>query len=310
MSRGEFSEKTQSFQCLQEFYDFGVEQALASELYYGHGTDNAYDDIRWLLTASLALPFEEEGEAWTRPLLEMEKQTLRDALERRILENTPVPYIIHMSPFCGIPFYVDERVLIPRSPIAELIEVGFQPWVEPEQVQQVLDLCTGSGCIAMACAYAFPQAKVDATDLSDEALAVAQINRGRLELESQVQLIASDCWQNVPEKSYDIIVSNPPYVGDAEMDTLPQEYRHEPDMALRAPENGLAIVEQILAHAHRYLSDTGILVVEVGNSDEALQQAYPEVPFLWLEFARGGHGVFLLTAEQLQYYFGDREHER
>lgn len=310
MSRDDFLKKTLSFHCLQEFYDFGVAQALAAELYYGHGTDNAYDDIRWLLTASLDFPFEEEGEAWTRPLTESERQRLCTALVQRIQENIPVPYVIHSSPFCGIPFYVDARVLIPRSPIAELIEVGFQPWVEPDVVQQVLDLCTGSGCIAMACAYAFPQAKVDATDLSSEALAVAQINRSRLELETQLALIASDCWQNVPQKAYDIIVSNPPYVGDAEMDSLPREYRHEPDMALRAPENGLAIVHEILAHAHHYLSDNGILVVEVGNSDEALQQAYPDLPFLWLEFARGGHGVFLLTAEQLRDYFGDKDDER
>lgn len=292
------------FDTLLDFLRFGVSEANRHQLYYGHGTDNPEDDIKSLVLASLCLPFDTRDLLLQARLTTEEKEYLTKQLIRRIHEKIPVPYLINLSYFCDLPFYVDNRVLIPRSPIAELINQQFTPWLEVENVQNVLDLCTGSGCIAIACHYAFPDASIIGIDLSESALQVAEINRQRHGLdEEQLMFIQSDCWTKVPHKQYDLIVSNPPYVGDEEMDTLPAEYLHEPDMALRTGKNGLEIVEKILENAHRYLTDEGILVVEVGNSDLALAEAYPDLPFIWLEFENGGQGVFLLTCEQLKTYF-------
>ncbi|STX29629.1 adenine specific methylase [Legionella beliardensis] len=288
---------------IADFLRFGLTQANSHDLYYGHGTDNAWDDIRSLILGSLALPFDVEPFLLQTQLTTPEKQLLARQLERRIEERIPVPYLTKQTYFCDLHFYVDERVLIPRSPIAELIERQFSPWVDPFKVDRILDLCTGSGCIAIACSYAFPHAIIDAVDLSEEALQVATINCQRHQLDGIVNLIQSDCWQNVPKERYDIIISNPPYVGDAEMLTLPPEYLHEPDMALRTPSNGLAIVNEILSQAHNYLAKDGVLIVEVGNSEEELVKAYPDLSFTWLEFENGGQGVFLLTAQQLKDYF-------
>ncbi|MCC5791877.1 MAG: 50S ribosomal protein L3 N(5)-glutamine methyltransferase [Legionellaceae bacterium] len=307
MPRNNSMPDTENLQTLEDFYQYGLRQAQGQALFFGHGTDNIHDELRWLLTASLGLPFDAESLQWQRPLAVAEKRLLAERLQGRLVEAIPVPYLINEAFFCDLSFYVDERVLIPRSPIAELIRQQFSPWIAAEKVRHVLDLCTGSGCIAMAMAHYFPQAQIDASDLSKEALAVAEMNRQRLGLVSRVQLIESDCWENIPQKAYDIIVSNPPYVGDAEMAGLPDEYRYEPDMALRAEDNGLAIVEKILQKAHAYLSDQGIIVVEVGNSADALQEKYPQVPFIWLEFAYGGDGVFLLSAAELQRYFGNEQ---
>lgn len=292
---------TAPFETILDFVRFGVSQANIHDLCYGHGTDNAMDDISALILGGLHLPYDSDYRLLSARVTMDEKQLLTRLLEQRILERVPVPYLTHTAWFCGLTFYVDERVLIPRSPIAELINQQFSPWIDPDRVVRVLDLCTGSACIAIACSYAFPDAVIDAVDLSPAALDVAEMNRARHGLhDDDLCLIESDCFDQVPEQRYQIIVSNPPYVGDAEMDTLPEEYRHEPDMALRTEQNGLAIVEKILAMAHNYLSDDGILVVEVGNSEDALVDAYPELPFTWLEFEHGGQGVFLLTCEQLK----------
>ena len=293
---------THDFKTILDFLRFGWSRANAASLYYGHGTDNAWDDIRSLVLGSLSLPLDLDPLLLQAQLTKGEKDLLCHQLAKRVISRIPVPYLTHEAYFCDLPFFVDERVLIPRSPIAELIEQQFAPFIGADEVQHVLDLCTGSGCIAIACCYAFPEAMVDAVDISADALEVAEINRQRHGLQDTLTLIESDCFEAVPAKKYDIIVSNPPYVGSDEMKTLPDEYRHEPTLALETANNGLAIVERILFNAHHYLSEQGILVVEVGNSEEALMDAYPHVPFTWLDFERGGQGVFLLTSAQLKEY--------
>ncbi|KTD32973.1 N5-glutamine S-adenosyl-L-methionine-dependent methyltransferase [Legionella nautarum] len=294
---------TTHFETIIDFLRFGISQAETANLYYGHGTDNAWDDMLALILTSLSLPIDCDPMLLQARLTAAEKQTLAYRLSRRIIDKLPVPYLTNEAYFCDLPFYVDERVLIPRSPIAELIKQQFSPWLEAERVERILDLCTGSACIAIACNYAFPDAHVDAVDISSEALEVAEINRERHGVQEVLTLIQSDCWSEVPKKHYDLIVSNPPYVGAEEMLTLPEEYLHEPRLALETKNNGLAIVEKILANAHDYLTEDGILVVEVGNSDEALVNAFPQIPFTWLDFEHGGHGVFLLTRQQLAAHF-------
>lgn len=295
--------ETEELSTVLDFLRFSLSCAINAHLYYGHGTDNAWDDMRSLVLRTLSLPYDIDPTLLNGRLTTSEKKHLCQQLEKRINQRVPVPYLIKEAYFCDLPFYVDERVLIPRSPIAELIKEQFSPWIDANQVHRVLDLCTGSGCIAIACCYAFPDAHVDAVDISSEALAVAAINREELDVEEQLTLIESDCFTNVPKVRYDLIVSNPPYVGKEEMQTLPDEFRHEPVLALETGNNGLAIVDSILKNAGAYLSEHGILVVEVGNSEDALSDAYPHVPFTWLEMSHGGQGVFLLTKQQLDEYF-------
>ena len=295
--------ETDELVTILDFLRFSLTSATKAHLYYGHGTDNAWDDMRSLILRSLSLPYDVDPHLLNARLTTSEKKHLCQQLEKRINQRVPVPYLIKEAYFCDLPFYVDERVLIPRSPIAELINNQFSPWIDAENVNHILDLCTGSGCIAIACCYAFPDAEVDAVDISSEALAVAAINCDALDVGEQLTLIESYCFNNVPRQKYDLIVSNPSYVGKEEMQTLPDEFRHEPVLALETNNNGLAIVEKILNNAHAYLSDQGILVVEVGNSEEALCEAYPLVPFTWLEMSQGGQGVFLLTKEQLEEFF-------
>lgn len=295
--------ETEELVTILDFLRFSLSCAIDANLYYGHGTDNAWDDMRSLILRSLALPYDVDPVLLNARLTTSEKKHLCQQLDKRINQRVPVPYLIKEAYFYDLPFYVDERVLIPRSPIAELISNQFSPWIEADNVHRILDLCTGSGCIAIACCYAFPEAQVDAVDISSEALAVATINREQLDVEEQLQLIESDCFAKVPQVSYDLIVSNPPYVGKEEMQTLPDEYRHEPVLALETSNNGLAIVERILKSAASYLSEHGVLVVEVGNSEEALCDAYPMVPFTWLEMSNGGQGIFLLTKQQLEEFF-------
>lgn len=279
---------------------YGVTKANQAELFYGHGTDNVFDEIRWLVLGSLSLPWDIDAAYLQSNLTQDEKKYLFDQLDKRIEKRIPVPYLINQAQFCGLSFYVDSRVLIPRSPMAELIENAFSPWISDEPVTRILDLCTGSACIAIACCYAFPDALVDAVDISEDALEVAKINQKKHQVEQQLQLIKSDLFTGImPEQQYDVIISNPPYVSREEMLTLPDEYRHEPVLALEAPNNGLALVHQILKQAAMYLKPNGILIIEVGNSADALIDAYPEMPFVWLDFEHGGDGVFLLTRESL-----------
>ena len=275
-----------------------------ADLFYGHGTDNAWDEAVALVLQvlqALQLPFSVSEESLTRYLTQAEQEKVQAWLKKRAQDKVPLAYLTNEAYFFGMPFYVDERVLIPRSPIAELIENQFSPWIDADSVENILDLCTGSGCIAIACAMMFEYAHVDAIDIDTQALAVANINVEKHEMQKQIDLIQSDLFEKVQQqKKYDIIVSNPPYVSHAEMQTVPKEYQHEPTLALKADDDGLTIVLQILKEAKNHLTDRGILIVEVGNSQEVLEQRLPKVPFMWFEFERGGHGVFLLTADQLK----------
>lgn len=283
---------------LADFVRWGASQFNEAKLHFGHGTDNAIDEAITLVLHTLHLSAIPET-LWHARLTLQEKQRINELFSRRIGERMPSAYLTNEAWFMNLPFYVDDRVLIPRSPIAELIEQQFRPWVDPDQVMQVLDLCTGSGCIGIAVAMALPNAIVDATDVSLDALAVAERNVERHNLTDQVQLIQSDMFSNLVGKRYDVIVSNPPYVDAQELAALPPEYAHEPRLGLAAGEDGLIFVKQILRHAMHHLTHHGILIVEVGASAEALIAEYPEIPFTWLDFKRGGDGVFLLTAEQL-----------
>lgn len=279
------------------------EQALAdAEVFLGHGTDSHHDEAVMLLLHALSLPWDVDPAVANEPLSEDARQRFAGLLAQRIDARMPAPYLTHQAWFCGLPFYVDERVLIPRSPIAELIEVGFAPWVDPDRVTRVLDLCTGGGCIAIACAHAFPEAEIDASDIDADALAVCQRNIDDYGLNARVHARQGDGLAAARGR-YDIIVSNPPYVDAEDMASLPPEYRHEPEHALASGDDGLDFTRQLLRQAADYLTDDGILVVEVGNSMDAVEQVWPQVQFVWLEFERGGHGVFLLTRSQLLEYF-------
>lgn len=269
-----------------------------ARVFFGHGTDNAMDEAAALVLHALGLPV--DAPVSKRRVSAAQRERVEGLLRRRIAERIPLAYLTHEAWFAGLPFYVDERVLIPRSAIAELIERRFSPWISSPRVKNVLDMGTGSGCIALACAKAFPRARIDAVDIDAGALEVAAINRRRLRLTRRVRLIESDHFTALSGNSYDIIVSNPPYVGMREMRGLPREYGHEPRGALESGRDGLESVATILREARKFLRPQGLLVVEVGNTERLLARAFPKLPFTWLDFERGGGGVFLLTREQLE----------
>lgn len=284
---------------IRDYLRWAMSRFNEAGLYYGHGTDSAWDEAVALVLHTLHLPHDVNPQILDACLTQHEREAVYRLILRRAQERIPVPYLTHEAWFAGMSFYVDERVLIPRSPIAELIENQFQPWVDPYLIHDILDLCTGSGCIAVACAKAFPEADVVASDISADALAVAKMNLLRQNVEDQIQLYQSDLFAKLPQKKYDIIVSNPPYVDAEDMNSLPAEYHHEPALGLAAGSDGLDVVVRILQQAPQYLNPQGVLIVEVGNSEYALADQYPDIPFTWLEFERGGGGVFLLTEKQL-----------
>lgn len=290
----------QALQTARDWVQAGAAAFEKAGLHYGHGADNPLDDALALVRYAAGIDWRAEEAAYDSALQPAARKRIAELLRRRIAERQPVPYLTGEAWFAGLSFRVTPDVLIPRSPLAELILEGFQPWLGAQAPRRILDLCTGSGCIAIACAKAFPQAQVDATDLSEPALAIARENRDRHELDGRLQLYQADVYESLPAARYDIIVSNPPYVPDSEMQTLPEEYRHEPVVALQAEDDGLAIVQRILEGAPRFLTERGCLVVEVGNSQQAVEARWPELPLTWLTFEQGGDGVFIIGAQELR----------
>jgi ribosomal protein L3 glutamine methyltransferase len=271
----------------------------AARVYFGHGTGNARDEAAELVFFIAGLAHDLGASAYPLELRPRQVSRIDQLLHRRIAERIPLPYLTHRAFFAGLELYVDERVLVPRSPIAELVINRFAPWIHARRVRRILDIGTGSGAIALACARAFPRARVDAADISAAALQVCRRNVRRLGLSRRVTAIRSDHFDGVAGRRYDIIVSNPPYVGRGEMRALPPEYRHEPRLGLASGADGLDSVRAIFAEARSHLEDDGILVVEVGNTETALLKRFPRLPFVWPRIAMGGGGVFLLNARDL-----------
>jgi len=296
------SELISTLATVRDYIRWATSRFNQAQLYFGHGSATALDEAAALVLHTLYLPYNLADTYLNAVLTLPERNAIIAIVERRINERVPAAYLTHEAMFAGLAFYVDERVLVPRSPIAELIEQRFAPWIDESEVIAILDLCTGSACIAIACAYAFPDADVDAVDISVDALAVAEINVAKHQLEDVVSLCRSDLFADLPDNRYDIIVSNPPYVSLDEWRQLPTEFHAEPDLGFKGGESGLDLVIRILADADDYLTEQGILVVEAGRSAQTLQNTFPDVPFYWLDFERGGDGVFLLTADQVNLY--------
>ncbi|TCQ89539.1 MULTISPECIES: 50S ribosomal protein L3 N(5)-glutamine methyltransferase [Rahnella] len=283
---------------IQDMLRWTVSRLNAANVYYGHGTDNPWDEAVQLVLPSVFLPLDIPEDMHTARLTSSERHRIVERVIRRVNERVPVAYLTNKAWFCDMEFYVDERVLVPRSPIGELINNRFAGILQ-DKPQHILDMCTGSGCIAIACAYAFPETEVDAVDISADALAVAERNIDTHGIENWVTPIRSDLFRELPALQYDLIVTNPPYVDEEDMSDLPQEYRHEPVLGLASGSDGLKLTRRILACAPDYLTDNGVLVCEVGNSMVHLMDQYPDIPFTWLEFENGGDGVFMLTRQQL-----------
>jgi len=270
-----------------------------ARVHFGHGTDNARDEAAELVFFVAGIDHAVGVAAYGRPLTARRRTRIEELLRRRIDERIPLAYLTHRAFFAGLEFYVDARVLVPRSPIAELLVNRFAPWAPRRRIRRILDLGTGSGAIAVAAAKAFPEARVDAIDVSAAALAVCRRNVRRLRVGNRVTVLRSDHFAAVEGRRYDIIVSNPPYVGRAEMRRLPREYRHEPKLGLASGVDGLDSVRAIFSSARPHLADDGILVVEVGNTEHTLMRAFPRLPFIWPDIAMGGGGVFVLRAADL-----------
>lgn len=291
---------TQSLITIRDWIRYTVSQFEQSDIFFGHGTDNSYDEAVWLIMSALHLPHDTLDNFLDAKLTEPERKHLHHLVEQRITKRVPTAYLVREAWLRGFKFYVDERVIVPRSFIAELLEDGFQPWVEfPEMVESVADICTGSGCLGVLLADTFPNAQVDVVDISPDAIAVANINIANYGLQQQVHAIQSDMFSALTGKTYDVIISNPPYVDAPSMAELPAEYRNEPQLALGSGDAGLDHTHTLLREAANYLNDEGILVVEIGHNREALLDAYPDLPFTWLEVASGNQFVFLLTKAEL-----------
>ena len=292
-----------SIRTLRHWIAWTAERLEAAGVYCGHGTDNAWSEAEFLVLRALQLPLDLADAERDQLLPADQKESVMQLINARITTRKPAAYLLGEAWFAGLRFVVNEHVLVPRSPIAELIQERFSPWCRAGAVRRMLDIGTGSGCIAVASALAFPEATVDAIDISAEALAVAQVNAIAHGVQQRVNLIRSDLFQELGERQYDLIVANPPYVDETDFATMPAEYRHEPAAALRAGVDGLDVARRVLHVAGKHLAANGVLIMEVGNSETALVQQYPQLPFLWLEFEHGGSGVLLLTREELQRWF-------
>lgn len=278
---------------------WAVSRMNEAEIYFGHGTDNPVDEARLLVTHGLSLPWSIEDRWLDSRTTRHERERVVGLIQERILSRVPAPYLVGEAWFCGHAFAVDERVLIPRSPIGEMINQRFAPWWQGQsEPKRILDLCTGSGCIGIACALEYPEAEVELLDISTDALSVAETNIERYDLGDRVVALQSDLFA-AADGRYDLIVSNPPYVDADDMALLPEEYHHEPELALAAGDDGLDLVRTMLAQARNYLTDDGLLVIEVGNSWPAVLENWPQLPFEWPTFVNGGHGVFVLQARDL-----------
>ncbi|MDF7671206.1 50S ribosomal protein L3 N(5)-glutamine methyltransferase [Orbaceae bacterium ESL0721] len=291
----------ENLRTIQDFIRWGASQFEHAEIYLGHGTDNPIDEAKRLILPILGLPFHIPSEFYASNLTNSEKTELIEIIRKRIEDRIPTPYLTNRAYFCGHTFYVDERVLIPRSPIGELIENRFAGIVQSSP-KAILDLCTGSGCIGIACAYVFPDAQIDIADISPEVLDVAETNIELHAVGDQVTPVLSDLFNTIPNKKYDLIVTNPPYVDAEDMSDLPEEFLFEPQMALAAGVDGLDLVTRILRDAPNYLTSDGMLVCEVGNSQVHLQAKYPDVPFNWIKFTHGGDGIFSISYADLIHY--------
>lgn len=283
---------------IQDMLRWTVSRFNAAGLYYGHGTDNPWDEAVALVLPTLFLPLDFPADMRNCRLTPSERHRIVERVLRRINDRVPVAYLTNSAWFCGMEFYVDERVLVPRSPIGELIQNHFDGLL-PREPLRILDMCTGSGCIAIACAVEFPDAEVDAVDISTDALTVAEQNIYAHALEQRVIPIRSDVFRDLPQDKYDLIVTNPPYVDAEDIADMPDEYHHEPAIGLASGMDGLKLTKRILAGAPDYLAEGGVLICEVGNSMVHLEAQYPEIPFTWLEFEHGGLGVFMLTRQQI-----------
>lgn len=296
-----YSEKLVS---ISDWIRFAYSQFRAAEVFCGHGYGDQWDESVGLVLQSLSLPWDFDQSLWSSRLTDSEAKLIAQRIERRVVDRVPLAYLTGEAWFCELPFKVDERVLVPRSPIAELIQSGFEPWLAQEP-QRVLDLCTGSGCIGIACAYEFLDANVVLSDVSEDAIAVAEQNVTRHDLNDRVQIVRSDVFSEMDDAEhlkFDLIVSNPPYVDAEDIASMPQEYHAEPALGLGSGDDGLDITRQILKNAARFLNPGGLLVIEVGNSWVALEQAYADFPFTWVDFERGGHGVCVISYDELNNY--------
>lgn len=299
---------------ISDYIRWTISQLRIHNCFQGHGSSNAMDDACHLVFSALHLNPEDDLDMLLDSTLTTEERiNLLSLIDKRVNQKIPTAYLTKTSWFAGLQLFVDERVIVPRSPIAELIKNRFQPWLDVDTTpERILDLCTGSGCLALACAYVFPETDIDAVDISKDAIDVANINIKNHGLDDQVKAIQSDLFSALGDKKYSIIICNPPYVSETEYQELPKEYMREPENALKGGDvDGLAIVSNILRHAREHLTDDGFLIMEVGYSDEALEERYPDVPFMWIDFENGGDGVFVFTAEQLdllQHLFSEHMH--
>lgn len=285
---------------IRDWLRFAVSRFEEAGLFFGHGTQNSYDEAAWLVMAALHLPHDTLENFLDAVITEPERRQLLHLIERRVNERIPTAYLVREAWLGEFKFYVDERVIVPRSFIAELLREQFEPWVEnPEDIVSAADICTGSGCLAILLAHAFPNAEVDAVDISDDALAVARRNIADYGLEDRVQAVKSDMFAALEGKRYDVIISNPPYVNAPSMDALPPEYRREPQLALASGDDGLEHARVLLEAAPRHLVPGGLLVMEIGHNRDALETTYPGLPFTWLEVSAGDQFVFLLRREDI-----------